>query len=74
MEKVDIDRCGMGSGHCCQSSSHCWGISLVAEIDGFVLFDPTNRYKVDLPNGWPEAVKRAKEAKEPRKRIGSDVQ
>jgi hypothetical protein len=36
----------------------------LAEIDGFVLFDRTNRYKVDLPNGWPEAGKRAKEAKE----------
>lgn len=32
----------------------------LAEIDGFVLFDPTNRYKVDFPNGWPEAVARAK--------------
>jgi hypothetical protein len=36
--------------------------SRLAEIDGFVLFDPTNRYKVDFPNGWPESVKRAKEA------------
>jgi hypothetical protein len=26
----------------------------LAEIDGFVLFDPTNRYKIDFPNGWPE--------------------
>jgi len=33
----------------------------LAEIDGFVLFDPTNRYKVDFPNGWPDAVKRVKE-------------
>jgi len=33
----------------------------LAEIDGFALFDPTNRYKVDFPNGWPEAVKRAKQ-------------
>jgi len=33
----------------------------LAEIDGFALFDPTNRYKVDFPNGWPEAVKRVKE-------------
>lgn len=32
----------------------------LAELDGFVLFDPTNRYKVDFPNGWPEAVARAK--------------
>jgi len=33
----------------------------LAEIDGFVLFDPTNRYKVDFPNGWPESTKREKE-------------
>jgi uncharacterized lipoprotein YbaY len=33
----------------------------LAEIDGFVLFDSTNRYKVDFPNAWPEAVRRAKE-------------
>jgi hypothetical protein len=33
----------------------------LAEIDGFALFDPANRYKVDFPNGWPEAVKRVKE-------------
>ena len=33
----------------------------LAEIDGFALFDPTNRYKVEFPNGWPEAVKRVKE-------------
>ncbi len=33
----------------------------LAEIDGFVLFDPNNRYKVDFPNGWPEALKRVKE-------------
>jgi hypothetical protein len=32
----------------------------LAEIDGFVLFDQTNRYKVDFPNGWPDAVARAK--------------
>jgi hypothetical protein len=31
----------------------------LAEIDGFALFDPTDRYRVDFPNGWPEAVKRA---------------
>jgi hypothetical protein len=36
----------------------------LAEIDGFVLFDPTSRYKVDFPNGWPEAVKRAKKREE----------
>ena len=36
----------------------------LAEIDGFVLFDPTNRYKIDFPNGWTEATKRAKEAEE----------
>lgn len=33
----------------------------LSEIDGFALFDPTNRYKVDFPNGWPEATKRAKD-------------
>jgi|SRR6267142_233019 len=49
--------------------------SRLAEIDGFVLFDPTNRYKVDFPNGWPESAKRAKEAKEKErpKPAGSDV-
>ena len=36
----------------------------LAEIDGFVLFDPTNRYKVDFPNGWPQAVARAKKREE----------
>jgi hypothetical protein len=47
----------------------------LAEIDGFVLFEPTNRYKVDFPNGWPEAVKRAKEAKEKEgpKAVGSGI-
>jgi len=33
----------------------------MSEINGFVLFDPTNRYKVDFPNGWPESTKRAKD-------------
>ena len=33
----------------------------MSEIDGFALFDPTNRYKVDFPNSWPEETKRAKE-------------
>jgi hypothetical protein len=32
----------------------------LAEIDGFALFDPTNRYKVDFPNGWPDAVARVR--------------
>jgi len=36
----------------------------LAEIDGFVLFDTTSRYKVDFPNGWPEAVARAKKREE----------
>jgi hypothetical protein len=33
----------------------------MSEIDGFALFDLTNRYKVDFPSGWAEAIKRAKE-------------
>jgi hypothetical protein len=32
----------------------------LAEIDGFTLFDPTGRYKIDFPNGWPEAAERIK--------------
>jgi len=36
----------------------------LAEIDGFALFDPTNRYKVDFPNGWPESVARLKKLDE----------
>jgi len=23
-----------------------------ANLDGFVLFDTTNRYQINLPNGW----------------------
>jgi len=26
----------------------------VADLDGFVLFDQTTRYQIDLPGGWPE--------------------
>lgn len=37
----------------------------LAEIDGFVLFDPTSRYKVEFPNGWPQAAARAKNRTEP---------
>ncbi len=36
----------------------------LAEIDGFGLFDPTARYKVEFPNGWPEVVERAKKREE----------
>lgn len=28
------------------------------ELDGFVLFDKTRRYKIILPNGWPDAKKK----------------
>lgn len=27
-----------------------------ARASPFALFDPTNRYRVDFPNGWPDAV------------------
>jgi hypothetical protein len=46
----------------------------MSEIDGFALFDPTNRYKVDFPCGWAEATKRANEAKEKQaSKVGDDV-
>ena len=32
----------------------------LAEINGFALFDPGNRYRIDFPNGWPEAPERIK--------------
>ena len=28
------------------------------ELDGFVLFDKVHRYKIILPNGWPDVPKR----------------
>jgi hypothetical protein len=28
------------------------------ELDGFVVFDKTRRYKIILPNGWPDVNKR----------------
>ena len=28
------------------------------ELDGFVLFDKTHRYKIVLPNGWPDFKKK----------------
>jgi len=28
------------------------------EIDGFVLFDKVHRYKIILPNGWPDVKKK----------------
>jgi hypothetical protein len=28
------------------------------ELDGFVLFDKTRRYKIILLNGWPDASKK----------------
>jgi hypothetical protein len=41
----------------------------LAEINGFALFDPSNRYRIDFPNGWPEAAERIKkeEVTKPRK-------
>lgn len=42
----------------------------LSEIDGFVLFDSTNRYKVDFPNGWPEAVVRNKKREESKSPTG----
>lgn len=29
----------------------------IKELDGFVLFDKTRRYKIILPNGWPDVNK-----------------
>lgn len=31
----------------------------LSEIDGMAFFDYTHRYRVDLPNGWPEQSKPA---------------
>lgn len=42
----------------------------LTEIDGFVLFDSTNRYKVDFPNGWPEALVRNKKREESKSPTG----
>jgi hypothetical protein len=28
------------------------------ELDGFVLFDKTRRYKIILPNGWPDTKRK----------------
>ena len=28
------------------------------ELDGFVVFDKTRRYKIVLPNGWPDVNKK----------------
>jgi hypothetical protein len=42
----------------------------LAEFDGFVLFDSTNRYKVDFPNGWPEALGRSKKQEAPKSPTG----
>jgi hypothetical protein len=42
----------------------------LAEIDGFVLFDSTDRYKVDFPNGWPQALDRNKKREEPKSPTG----
>jgi len=36
----------------------------LAELDGFVLFDLTNRYKINFPNGWPDAAPRVKKLSE----------
>jgi len=33
----------------------------LSEIDGFALFDPVNRFRVDFPNGWPDSIKRVQE-------------
>lgn len=30
----------------------------LSEIDGFALFDPLNRFRIDFPNGWPNAGKK----------------
>lgn len=42
----------------------------LAELDGFVLFDAANRYKVDFPNGWPEAAARGKNQQVPQSTSG----
>jgi hypothetical protein len=43
----------------------------LSEIDGFVLFDPTNRYKIDFPNGWPQAAARVKKLDESKRPTGN---
>jgi hypothetical protein len=34
----------------------------LSQLDGFALFDSANRFRIDFPNGWPEAGKRVNDS------------
>ena len=38
----------------------------LSQLDGFALFDSVNRFRIDFPNGWPDAGKRIAEEEKTR--------
>ncbi len=40
----------------------------LSDMDGLVFFDYTHRYRIDLPNGWPESMKGDDQTSQPTKR------